>query len=446
MDNPLIEILLILLLTLANGFFAAAEIAIVSAKRGRLEGLAQEGSSAAKQAIKLADDPNRFLATVQIGITLIGTFSAAFGGAKLAEALEKAFVTIPALADSAETLALLLVVLLITYLSLVIGELTPKRLALRRAETIALIAAPVMTALQIVARPLIGLLTISVSGIARLFGDHGEAKDLMTSDDIVYVIREGEEAGAVTAADAELIRRVLHFADLPVRAIMTPRPEAIMLDAAAPLLEIAARFRATGISRMPVYDGDANNIIGILNAKALLTALDENEPFDLRAALLPPVFVVETQRISETLARFRRDGIHMGLVIDEFGQVAGLVTLEDMLEELVGDIRDEYDDALEEAFVQRSDGSWLVDGGEPYEKVALRVGLPDLPEDEPRHFTSLAGLIIEKLHRIPATGDKIEVDGFTLEVVDMDHMRVDRVLITREKKDSGSANQPTSPP
>ncbi|MBL8130656.1 MAG: HlyC/CorC family transporter [Anaerolineae bacterium] len=449
MDAIGIEILLILLLTLANGFFAAAEIGIVSAKRGRLEALAEEGSDAARTALALSDSPDRFLATVQVGITLIGTFSAAFGGARLAAELAKLLRTIPALADAADTLALLLVVLAITYLSLVLGELAPKRLALRRAEQMAVLAAPIMRRIEFIARPAIWLLTFSVANVVRLFGKDDDAANLVTTDDIVYMVREGRETGAVEHTEAEMITRIFEIADLPIRAIMTPRPDMQSIPVSASFAEAAEAIRTTGFTRLPVYEDSPENFVGVLNAKDLIAAFDAAGAFSLQKAMRPPVFVVESAPISEVLSQFRRDGTHIGLVIGEYGEVSGLVTLEDMLEELVGEIRDEHDEESEEAFVRRADGSWLISGMQPYERVVERVGLPSSDEEQPQHFVTLAGLILDRLSRIPKVGDAVIEGEFTLEVVDMDERRVDKVLITRrtpEPPEPASAPPPDDSP
>ncbi|MBK8022093.1 MAG: HlyC/CorC family transporter [Chloroflexi bacterium] len=448
MDSIALEILLILILILANGFFAAAEIGIVSAKRGRIQAQADEGSSAAKTALKLIEKPDRFLATVQVGITLIGTFSAAFGGASLSRQLASLLKTIPALAETAETVALLMVVLAITYLSLVLGELVPKRLALRRAEQMALLAAPIMHTIERIARPAIWFLTVSVGAVVRLFGRDDDAENLVTTDDIVYMVREGQESGAVESGEAEFITRVFGITDLPIRAIMTPRPEIQSIPVGLDYAQTATAIRTSGLTRLPVYEDNPDNIIGVLNVKDLITSADPSQPFSLRAVIRPPIFLVESLPISQALTRFRRDGTHIGLVIGEYGEISGLVTLEDMLEELVGEIRDEYDTAEEgeEAFVQREDGTWLVDGMEPYERVIERVGLGTADDDQPAHFVTLAGLIVDRLSRIPKIGDKVIEGGYTLEVIDMDGRRVDKVLITppsSETTDAGVSEAPS---
>lgn len=424
------ELLIIIALTLANGFFAGSEIAIVSARRSRLEAQANAGRQAARRAISLAENPDRFLATVQVGITLIGTFSAAFGGARIGDLLAAWFQDIPALAPYAESLALGLVVIGITYLSLILGELVPKRLALRRAEQWALIAAPVMHLLAQVARPVVAFLTFSVSALLRLLGLGVGDESAVTEEDIVYMVRKGRESGSVEAGEAYLIQQVFQATDRPVRAVMTPRTEMVTIEAHMSLAEISQVFFESRYSRLPVYEDRIDNIIGVLHVKNVLHWMIQPDGVtDLRELFLPVTFVYEAEPVQKVLAGFRRMGVHMAMVLDEYGQTAGLVTLEDLLEELVGEIQDEYDRGEEHPIFRRADGSWLVDGLEAVDKVRQRVGLPELEELEGDSFTSLAGMILALLDRIPQEGDTVRVGDFILEVVDMDGRRIDKVLI-----------------
>lgn len=424
------ELLIIVALTLANGFFAGSEIAIVSARRSRLEAQANAGKQAARRAISLAENPDRFLATVQVGITLIGTFSAAFGGARIGDLLAAWFQDIPALAPYAESLALGLVVIGITYLSLILGELVPKRLALRRAEQWALIAAPVMHLLAQVARPVVAFLTFSVSALLRLLGLGTADESAVTEEDIVYMVRKGRESGSVEAGEAYLIQQVFQATDRPVRAVMTPRTEMVTVEASMSLAEISQVFFESRYSRLPVYEDRIDNIIGVLHVKKVLHWMIQPDGVtDLRELFMPVTFVYEAEPVQKVLAGFRRMGVHMAMVLDEYGQTAGLVTLEDLLEELVGEIQDEYDRGEEHPIFRREDGSWLVDGLEAVDKVRQRVGLPELDELEGDSFTSLAGMILALLDRIPQEGDTVRVGDFILEVVDMDGRRIDKVLI-----------------
>ncbi|MDZ4771237.1 MAG: hemolysin family protein [Chloroflexota bacterium] len=442
MDGIGIELLIILILTLANGFFAAAEISIVSAKRGRLQAQADAGSVAARTALELSENPDRFLATVQVGISLVGTFSAAFGGARIADILAVELRRIPALTTSAEGIALFIVVLGLTYLSLVVGELVPKRLALRRAERMLVIAAPIMKTIALIARPVIVLLTFSVAGVVRLFGRDDDAGNLVTTDDILYMAREGEESGSVESGGAQMIERVLRIADRPIRSIMTPRTDIQSIPLTLTLPEVVNAIRETGVTRLPVYDTDSDNIVGILNTKDLVTALLDSTSFSVRAVIRPAVFLVEGLSVSEALARFRADATHIAMVVGEYGEISGLLTLEDVLEELVGEIRDEHDTEDHNGIVHNDDGSWWVSGLEPYITVAERVGLPDDAPDTVRPYNTIAGMIMHRLNHIPHTGDQVVEGDFTLEVLSMDARRIDRVCIRRTVT-AGDAGAPT---
>ena len=431
------ELLIIVILTLANGFFSGSEIAIVSARKSRLEARAKEGSGAARQALNLQANPDRFLATVQVGISLIGTFSAAFGGARIADVVADAIR--PALGSSADTVALILVVLLITYLSLVLGELVPKRLALQGAERWAMIAAPIMRVVALIARPIVFILTTTVNIIIRLLGANRRADDSVTSENIVFLAQEGAQSGTVEAGEAFFIQRAFEFTDRPIKSVMTPRTEMTAVDADAPLKDVVQKILHSHYTRIPVFEDDADHIIGTVHVKDVLgAALKANPVKSVRSLVRRTTVLPETAHIDEALNKFRTDGIHMAVVIDEYGQTAGIVTMEDLLEELVGEIRDEHDRGESNPFVKRDDGSWLVNGLEAYDRVVKRVGLPPPTEEEEGDFTTLAGMILARLGRIAEEGDKLAVGDFEVEVMDMDGRRIDKVLIRRME-------QPTDP-
>ena len=425
------ELGIILVLILANGFFAGAELAIVSVRRSRLEAAAAGGNRGARQALELAGQPDRFLATVQVGITLISTFAAAFGGARIADVLAGSLKTVPAVADYAEPLALALVVALITYLSLVLGELVPKRLALQHAETVATTAAPVMVVLAMVARPLVLVLTASVNLVLRLLRQRDTKGTPVTEEDIVYLVREGAATGAVEPGEAQFINRVFRFTDRPVRTVMTPRTEIMAVEVDTPVADIIRVFADSSHSRLPIYQDTLDNILGVLHAKDLLQAVSPaaSYPLDLKQLLRPPLFAFEHQHVDDALVMFRQHGTHVAMVLDEYGQVAGMLTLTSLLEELVGEIPDEHDHPANRGIVQREDGTWLVDGLEAYDDVQERIGLPPIPEHERGDYATLAGMVLARLGRIPAVGDKVQVGAHLLEVIDMDGNRIDKVLI-----------------
>lgn len=424
-----VGIIIVLVLILANSIFAASEIAIVSARRSRLQQQANEGKKSASQALDLAEHPDRFLATVQVGITLISTLDSAFGGASLSGPVAAQLRTIPLLAPYADSLALALVVILITYFSLVLGELTPKRLALQSAERIANLAAPFMVTLSNITRPIVSLLTISTNVILFLLGQSKAPKSTVTEEDIVYLAREGAVSGTVEQEEEEFINRVFRFTDRSVSDVMLPRTEIIAIEVDTPLQQVIETFMSSGYTRLPLYENSLDNVIGVLYAKDLLRSRSQEENMDLRSIARPAFFISEYQHVDDLLTTFRGRGIHMAIVIDEYSQVTGLVTLEDVLEELVGEIKDEYDQPEDVAFTQREDGSWLIDAMTDQELVRQKIGMPRRSEEERGEYHTLAGMLLAHMGRIPKVGDTVTIGDFIFEIVDMDGRRIDKVLV-----------------
>ncbi|MBE2184702.1 MAG: HlyC/CorC family transporter [Anaerolineae bacterium] len=441
MDNIALELVIIFVLLLVNGFFSGSEIAIVSARRSRLEAKANEGSGGAKTALKLSKNPDRFLATVQIGITLIGTISSAFGGARLSGVLAQHLRGIPAVAPHADAIAFAVVVILLTYFSLIIGELVPKKLALKAAESFAIFTAPIMSILERIATPIVGFLTFSMNVVLRLLGQKESETAAVTEEDIVYMVRAGTESGAVGAHQADLIEQVFDFADRQVKTVMTPRPNMIGVDIAMTLDEIADIFAENPFSRLPVYEEHIDNVIGVLHAKDIVRLLRDDRSETLKSVIRQPAFIVETDLINHVLEQFRETGIHIAIIIDEYGQTAGMITMQDLLEELVGSIRDETDVPDPDEIVRREDGSWLISGMTPFDKVQDETGLPMPPDLEDVDFNTIAGLVLAVLSRIPTAGDTLETGGYRIEVVDMDERRVDKVLITPPESESNAEDQ-----
>lgn len=424
------ELGIVLVLLLANGVFAASELALVSARRSRLEAQAAAGDRKAVQALKLAKHPDRLLATVQIGITLIGTFASAFGGAKIGALLTVSLQDIPAVAPYAETIALAVVVLLITYLSLIVGELVPKRLALLHADGVARLFAPLLTWLSLLTRPIVWFLTLSSNLVLTVLRQNKVPDASITEDDILYMTREGRVGGTVALHEERMIERVFDFSDHTARMLMTPRPQVIAVQADLSLHEIARIAVEHGYSRMPVYAGDSlDEAIGTVHMKDVLPTLLDNVQRSVADILRPPTFVLAHEPVVQLLPHFRRNGTHMALVVDEYGQIAGILTLEDILEELVGDIRDEHDSGEQPTMVRRDDGSWLVDGAESWVRVADRLGLVVV---ENSGFVTIAGFVLSELSRLPVAGDSVRWDEYIVEVIDMDGRRVDKVLIRKE--------------
>ncbi|MGZ3677324.1 MAG: hemolysin family protein [Ktedonobacterales bacterium] len=438
MVTIILEIAITFALILANGFFSGSEIAVVSARRSRLQQRANSGERGAVQAIDLAEHPDRFLATVQIGITLISTIAAAFGGARISEALAASLRSVPALAPVAAPLAFIVVVGLITYFSLVLGELVPKRFALQHADSLSARIAPFMVWLSRVTSPIIALLSASSNMVLRLFRQQRSDEVAITEEDILYLTTMGTASGTVAAGEAQLIRRAFRFTDRVVRQVMTPRTEILALDIATPIPDMIRQMLDAPYTRMPLYAGTLDDLIGILYVKDMLRAREEagaDEKIDLRRVVRQPIFVLEHQHAADILPLLQHQATHLAFVVDEYGQVTGLVTLEDVLEELVGDIADEYGshDEHEGSAVSRlENNTWIVDGTEAYESVREQIGndlLPAIPAEERGEYTSVAGIILARLGRIPKEGDTVRLGKALLEVVKMDGRRIDKVLI-----------------
>ncbi|HEU5099394.1 MAG TPA: hemolysin family protein [Roseiflexaceae bacterium] len=429
LSTVLVEIALILILILANGFFAASEIAIVSARRGRLEQQAEAGRQGARAALELSASPNRFLATVQVGITLISTFAAAFGGASIARVLASALEVYPAVAPYASSIALSLVVVAISYVSLILGELVPKRLALQNAEGIAGVVAPIMRLLSRIAAPVVGFLTFSTEMVLRLLRRHNVAEAPITEGDIMALVREGAAGGALEAAEENLIGNVFSFTDRLVRSLMTARTQIVAVAVDLPLAEVLRVVIDSGYSRIPVYRDTIDQVVGILYVKDLLQFWGQPELTTLHQHLRRPTYVLESQRAVVALQQLKQQHSSLAIVLDEFGQVAGLITIEDMLEEVVGEIHDEYDQ-IEQAVAQRDDGSYLVDGLLPFVDLQQQLGLPTLADEaRARDFETVAGFVLALLGRIPSVGNRIVWHEYTFEVMDMDGRRIDKLLI-----------------
>jgi putative hemolysin len=424
-----LEILLILLLVLLNGAFAMSELAIVSARRARLMALQRKGSAGAAAALALADDPQRFLPTVQVGITLVGILAGAFGGARLAGVMAQFIALVPGLAPIAAEISFTIVVILITYLSLIMGELVPKQLALRNPETIAVIVARPLTMLARATSPIVWLLSASSALVLRLFGRHDPSDQAVTEEEVKAMVAEGATSGAIETEEREMIERVLRLADKPVRALMTPRTELEWIDRTAPPEDVAARLRASGVTRFVVADGRVDNVVGVVAAKDLLDQLLEGAPLSVPRAMRQALVLPDTLPALDALERLRGDPIGMALVMDEYGSFEGVVTASDLLEAIVGELGP-MATAESEPAVRRHDGSLLLDGMMPSDELKARLDLPDLPREGTYH--TVAGLMLALLQRVPKEGDRIAWAGWRFEIIDMDGRRVDKVLAMRD--------------
>ena len=426
---PAFELVVIVLLILANGFFAGSEIAVVSARKGRLRQRAEEGNRGAAVALDLAENPNRFLSTVQVGITLIGTFAAAFGGASLAEELEGTLSTVPVIGPYAPTIALVAVVALISYLSLILGELVPKRIALQNAEGIASTIAPIMRFVAKIASPIVSFLTLSTEAVLWLLRRHNVEETAVSEEDVIALAREGVAEGTLEAAEHQMITNVFELTDRTVRSLMTPRTEVHAIEVDTPVAEALQAFIESGHSRLPVYDDTLDNIVGVLFAKDMLRACREPGGVSLASLMRQPVYLPEGQRATVALQQFRENNSSIGIVVDEYGQVEGIITVGDILAEITGEMGDEYGEAAPQ-IVRREDGSYLADGLLPVSDLLDYVDLPEIEEmAREHHFDTLAGLLLLLFGRIPAAGDTTTWQGHTFEVVDMDGNRIDKVLV-----------------
>lgn len=416
---------------LANGFFAAAEIAIIAARRGRLEQRAEEGSRNAKLALELSRDPNRFLPTVQIGITLVSAFGAAYGGQQIVGELSTMIAKWPFTFAQvhSESIGLTIFVICFTYVSLIIGELVPKRAALYRAESLAVFVAPVMNTLAAVARPVVWLMGASSDAVLWLLRLRAGKGPTVSIDDIEHLIDTGTAEGIVEPFEQRLALEALRLGEHMVREIMRPRIDLDAMDVDTPPDEILGTVAMAGFSRLPVYEGDLDHIIGFVHIKDLFRQLHLGWPLELRKLMHPALFVPESMRLDRLLELFQEKHNQLAIVLNEYGGTEGMVTLEDVMEEIVGEIRDEHRRAEDQEFVRRDDGSWLIDGGATITDLVERLDLEEDETLENRDYNTLGGLILDQLGQIPAIGDTLDWNGLRLEVVDMDDKRIDRVLV-----------------
>jgi putative hemolysin len=429
MLNPIIEIALLLILFIANGALAMAEMAVVSARKIRLQQKAEAGDENARTALELARQPADFLSTVQIGITLVGVLAGAFGGATLAARIAPWIEHLPWLAPYSQAVSLVLVVLIITYLSLILGELTPKRLALADPDRVAAAVARPMQALSRLALPVVRLLSASSDVILHLVGARHSDEPPVTEEEVKILIEMGTQAGIFEQAEQEMVSGVFRLADRRVDSIMTPRTEITWVDLEDPEEEIRRTIIDSIYTILPVAEGDLDHILGVVQAKDLLARCLQAEVLDLRAALVPPQFVPESKPALKVLDLFRRTHMNVALVIDEFGGLQGMVTLIDILEAIVGDLPGLGEEAKPEA-LQREDGSWLLDGLLPVDELMDLLKLSSLPVESRNQFQTLGGLVMASLGRIPQSGDHFEWQGLKFEVLDMDGFRVDKVLVS----------------
>lgn len=422
------EILLLTALIVLNGVFAMSEIALVTARRARLARLADDGDTSATVAIRLHDDPTRFLSTVQVGITSIGILNGIIGEAVLAEPLAHWLQSHGVDADLSRVASTALVVVVITYVSIVIGELVPKRIAQFNPEGIARRVARPMNWLAILARPFVRLLSGSTDALLRLLGRQASAQEDVIEEEIHALLEEGSETGAIERQEREMVRNVFRLDERHIHSLMVPRADIVYLDTTLPLEDNLRRVAASEHSRFPVCRGGLDDVLGIISAKQLLNQTLQGSRADLGAQLMPAVYVPESLTGMDLLEQFRASDAHMVLVIDEYGEINGLVTLQDVLEAVTGEFKPR---SLEEAWaVQREDGSWLLDGLIPIPELKDRLDLKSVPEEDRGRYHTLSGLVMWLSGRLPQTGDVLTWENWRLEVIDLDGKRIDKILAT----------------
>ncbi|MEO8715676.1 MAG: hemolysin family protein [Acetobacteraceae bacterium] len=424
-----LEVLFILVLIGINGLFSMSELALVSARRARLAVLERKGLAGATAARHLIEDPQRFLPTVQIGVTLVSVLTGVFGGARLAERLAVWLATFPVLAPAAGSLAIILVVVATTYLTLVLGELVPKQLALRRPELVAARVARPIGWMTRASTPVVWLLGQSTALVLRMLGLSRATRQTVTEEELRALLTEGAQTGVLETEERDMIERVLRLADKPVRAIMTPRTELIWIDRTDPPRDIIKTLRDAPHSRFVVCDGTVDNVVGLVLAKDILDRILAGGELSVAAALRQPVVLPDSVTALDALERLRVDPLGMALVMDEYGSFEGVVTATDMLRAIVGD--PSIDPTAPQGGPANPEGPALIlDGMTAVDEVKARLDLPDLPAEG--SFHTLAGLLLALLRRVPRQGDRIVFGGWRFEVLEMDHRRVARVRASRD--------------
>lgn len=432
MDNIFVEVLIVFFLTLLNGFFSMSEIALISVRKTRIASLAKQGNNRAKVIQSLHQDPEKLFATIQIGISVITIFASAFAGASISEELAKVFAGsgIEFFNNNAYTISFISVVVVVSYVNVVIGELVPKSLGLRYAENFSLLSAYPILWLSSLSSPLIRLLNLTSNAILSIFKDSTNfLESRLSEEEIRTLIKEGKQAGTIEAREHEILENVFEFSDTPVSKIMTPRAAIIAYDINEPVSKTLPKAIEQGFSRIPFYDGDLDRTVGLLHLKDLLPYFGKDfKDINLKQLLLPVFFVPSSQKINNVLQQFQRKKIHEALVTDEHGSVEGLITLEDVLEELVGEISDE-DDESPRLFIKEKDGSYTVFG------QALIVDFnkffrTNLPEDG--QYNTVSGFVMEKLGRFGAKGDLVETEKFLLRVKEASERVIKSIQVKRK--------------
>ncbi len=433
------EILVLFALILLNGVFAMSEIALVTARRARLQKLVDEGDAGAAAAVKLGEDPTRFLSTIQIGITSISVLNGIVGEATLAEPLALWLMGLGVPAPYGAYGATALVVVLITYFSIVVGELVPKRIGQTHPEALARLVARPIGWLATATKPFVRLLSGSTQGLLRLLGVRARHGSDVTEEEIHAVLAEGTSAGVIESHEHTMVRNVFLLDDRQIASLMVPRGNAVLLDVDLPFEDNLRRIEQSDHARFPVVHGSLGNVLGVVNARKLLSRMVRGTAPDLKHYLEPPLYVPETLTGMELLENFRSMDVHMAFVIDEYGEVQGIVTLQDLIEAITGEFHPRNPDTS--WAVQRDDGSWLLDGHIPIPELKDRLGLDAVPEEERGRYHTVSGLMMLLTGRLPKEGDSVTWDGWRFEIVDMDGKKIDKVLASRDVDGACAATQ-----
>jgi putative hemolysin len=427
----ILQLSIVLFLIIVNGVFAMAEIALVSARKARLLPLAANGNSGAQAALELKADPSRLLSTVQIGVTLIAVLSGTFGQATLGERLQHELEAYPGfIGEYAHAISMAIVVIGISYFSLILGELAPKRIALLHPERIAAVVARFMRALATAGAPIEWFLSASTDVVLRLVPLHSQGGAPVTDEEISFMLREGTATGHIPEAETAIVEMALRLGDRRASAVMTPRTRIEWLDLDDPEEENRRKIRDSAYSRFPVVQGGSQQVVGIVRAKDLLAACLAGQTFDLRAATRPPLYLPNTVTVLRVLEVFKTSAEPMALIVDEYGDLEGLVTPSDILEALVGDIPGSAE--ADQRVVRRDDQTWLIDGMVGLDELKQVLGIPRLPGED-MDFHTLGGYLMARLNRVPMEADRITAGDYRFEVVKMDGRRVDRVLVSPAK-------------
>ncbi len=424
------EIVLIAILILINGLLVMAEFAIVAAKKSRLQNRAEQGDKDAAEALSLAEKPTNFLSTIQVGITLISIIIGAFGGATTAESLSLVIQGVPSLAPYSEALALTVVVIVVTYFTLLFGEIVPKWIGMNDAERIASKVARPVRLLSLAMYPVVVFLSYSTEAVLRVLRLKKGTEPPVTEEEIKILIEQGTEAGVFEEAEADMVEGIFNLADQKAGRFMVLRPDVVALDITESPEKIWIKMVESRRSYFPVYRDELDNFLGIVAIRDLWVQMVEGKTMDIESAITTPLFVPESIPLLKLLDYFRKEGLHIAMVVDELGNIQGLITLHDILEAIVGHLPTD-DEPREAEIIVRADGSWLMDGSVTVEDFRESIGVEIRPDEQADRFHTLAGFVMLQLQRIPKTGDRFEWNGFSFEVVDMDGMKLDKVLVSR---------------